>query len=70
MPADQLYVVTHGEFKPWAESRFQDILDAFPEPKDPELATRPFDHFRPLLAALNPEGKPWLKSSFQSVKAG
>ena len=37
---DQLYVITHGEFKGWAEGRFEDILAAYPPPSDPELAAR------------------------------
>ncbi|HEY0105623.1 MAG TPA: SDR family NAD(P)-dependent oxidoreductase [Rhizomicrobium sp.] len=36
--ADRLYVITHGEFKGWAESKFEDILAAFPAPRDPERA--------------------------------
>ena len=36
--ANQLYVITHGEFKGWAEGRFEDILAAYPLPRDPELA--------------------------------
>jgi NAD(P)-dependent dehydrogenase (short-subunit alcohol dehydrogenase family) len=35
---DKLYVITHGEFKGWSEARFEDILAAFPPPKDPERA--------------------------------
>ncbi len=34
--ADRLYVVTHGEFRGWAETRFAEILAAYP-PVDPEL---------------------------------
>jgi len=33
---NQLYVITHGEYRGWAETRFADILAAFPE-ADPEL---------------------------------
>ena len=33
---NQLYIVTHGEFKGWIEQRFEDILAAFP-PADPAL---------------------------------
>jgi NAD(P)-dependent dehydrogenase (short-subunit alcohol dehydrogenase family) len=33
--ANRLYVFTHGEFKGWAESKFEEILAAFP-PADPE----------------------------------
>ena len=29
--ANDLYILTHGEFKPWAERRFRAILDAYPE---------------------------------------
>ena len=36
--ANRLYVITHGEFKAWAEAKFEDILAAFPPPKDPERA--------------------------------
>ncbi|MEJ0027100.1 MAG: SDR family NAD(P)-dependent oxidoreductase [Rhizomicrobium sp.] len=35
---DRLYVITHGEFKGWTESKFEDILAAFPPPRDPERA--------------------------------
>jgi len=35
---NRLYVITHGEFKGWAESRFEDILAAYPAPRDPEKA--------------------------------
>jgi len=35
---DRLFVITHGEFKGWAESRFDDILAAYPPPRDPERA--------------------------------
>ena len=35
--ANQLYVITHGEFKMFAEARFKAILDAHPEPKTPDL---------------------------------
>ncbi len=35
---NRLYVITHGEFKGWSESRFEDILAAFPAPRDPERA--------------------------------
>jgi len=35
---NRLYVITHGEFKGWAQSRFEDILAAYPEPRDPEKA--------------------------------
>ncbi len=37
---DRLYLVTHGEYRGWAEGRFEEILAAYPEPKDPELAAR------------------------------
>ncbi len=36
---NQLYILTHGEFRGWAEQRFEDILAAFP-PADPELLQR------------------------------
>jgi NAD(P)-dependent dehydrogenase (short-subunit alcohol dehydrogenase family) len=35
---NRLYVITHGEFKGWAESKFEDILAAYPPPRDPERA--------------------------------
>ncbi len=35
---NRLYVITHGEFKGWAEAKFEDILAAYPPPKDPERA--------------------------------
>lgn len=35
---NRLYIVTHGEFKGWAEAKFEAILAAYPEPKDPERA--------------------------------
>jgi NAD(P)-dependent dehydrogenase (short-subunit alcohol dehydrogenase family) len=35
---NRLYVVTHGEFKGWAETRFEEILASYPPPKDPERA--------------------------------
>ena len=35
---DQLYIATHGELKGWAEGRFEQILAAFPPPRDPALA--------------------------------
>jgi len=37
---NRLYIVTHGEFKGWAEAKFEDILAAYPPPKDPELMKR------------------------------
>jgi NAD(P)-dependent dehydrogenase (short-subunit alcohol dehydrogenase family) len=36
---NQLYVVTHGEFRGWVEQRFEDILAAIP-PADPALVAR------------------------------
>ncbi len=36
--ANQLYVITHGEYRGWAESKFEAILAAYPVPKDPERA--------------------------------
>ncbi len=36
--ANQLYVITHGEYRGWAETKFADILAAYPPPKDPERA--------------------------------
>jgi NAD(P)-dependent dehydrogenase (short-subunit alcohol dehydrogenase family) len=36
--ANQLYVITHGEYRGWAESKFAAILAAYPPPKDPERA--------------------------------
>jgi NAD(P)-dependent dehydrogenase (short-subunit alcohol dehydrogenase family) len=35
---DRLYVITHGEYKGWAETKFEVILAAYPPPKDPERA--------------------------------
>jgi NAD(P)-dependent dehydrogenase (short-subunit alcohol dehydrogenase family) len=35
---NRLYVITHGEFKGWAEAKFEDILAAYPPPRDPERA--------------------------------
>jgi NAD(P)-dependent dehydrogenase (short-subunit alcohol dehydrogenase family) len=35
---NRLYVITHGEFKGWAEAKFEDILAAYPPPSDPERA--------------------------------
>jgi len=37
---NRLYSITHGEFKGWAEAKFEDILAAYPPPKDPEMAKR------------------------------
>jgi NAD(P)-dependent dehydrogenase (short-subunit alcohol dehydrogenase family) len=34
----RLYIITHGEFKGWAESKFEDIVAAYPPPRDPERA--------------------------------
>jgi short-subunit dehydrogenase len=34
---DQLYVITHGEWRPMAQARFEAILDAMPAKMDPEL---------------------------------
>ncbi len=36
--ANQLYVITHGEYRGWAETKFEGILAAYPPPKDPERA--------------------------------
>lgn len=36
--ANQLYVITHGEYRGWAEAKFEEILAAYPAPKDPERA--------------------------------
>lgn len=47
---NRLYVVTHGEFKGWAESKFEDILAAYPPPKDPEKA-RQMGRRRPVRSA-------------------
>jgi NAD(P)-dependent dehydrogenase (short-subunit alcohol dehydrogenase family) len=33
-----LYIPTHGELRGWTEGRFEAILAAYPEPKDPALA--------------------------------
>ncbi len=35
--SNRLYVITHGDFKNFAEARFKAILDAHPEPKTPDL---------------------------------
>jgi len=35
---NRLYIITHGEFKGWAESKFEDIVAAYPPPRDPERA--------------------------------
>ncbi len=35
---NQLYLITHGEYRGWAETKFADILAAYPPPKDPERA--------------------------------
>ncbi len=36
--ANHLYVITHGEYRGWAEAKFEGILAAYPPPKDPERA--------------------------------
>jgi NAD(P)-dependent dehydrogenase (short-subunit alcohol dehydrogenase family) len=36
--ANQLYVITHGEYRGWAQTKFEAILSAYPQPKDPERA--------------------------------
>jgi NAD(P)-dependent dehydrogenase (short-subunit alcohol dehydrogenase family) len=41
--ANDLYILTHGEFKPWAERRFKAILDAYPEP-DPNTPEFNMNH--------------------------
>ena len=48
--ANALYIATHGELKGWTEGRFEEILAAYPPPKDPALAAlmgrkRPVDPF-------------------------
>jgi NAD(P)-dependent dehydrogenase (short-subunit alcohol dehydrogenase family) len=35
--ADRLYVITHGEWRPLAQARFEAILDAMPTAVNPEL---------------------------------
>jgi len=42
---NRLYIVTHGEFKGWAEQKFEDILAAYP-PVDPALLKR-MGRYRP-----------------------
>jgi short-subunit dehydrogenase len=34
---DKLYVITHGEWRSWAEARHKAILEAMPTETDPEL---------------------------------
>ena len=36
---NQLYISTHGQFRGWAEQKFEDILASYP-PADPELIRR------------------------------
>jgi NAD(P)-dependent dehydrogenase (short-subunit alcohol dehydrogenase family) len=42
---NRLYVITHGEFRGWAENRFEEILAAYP-PADPERL-KAMGHRRP-----------------------
>ena len=45
---NQLYVITHGEFKMFTEARFKAILDAHPEPKRHDLLAHMGDLARSL----------------------
>ena len=36
---NQLYISTHGEFRGWAEQKFEDILASYP-PADPDVIRR------------------------------
>ncbi len=47
---NDLYIATHGELKGWSEGRFDEILAAYPEARDPDLQKamgrkRPIDPF-------------------------